>query len=181
MTSLKRLAAVLAVSAVLALSGLWLTDRKPIPTYGNSGKRIESLFAGIAGGEHAERIPEIDRDELKPLHKRDRLKQGSAVFAYLDKVFGVQTAHAQDEDDEIDCSDYLLECSEQYRCPAWFDLIWSRGGWNIGYHVNPQWPDWTDGFEIAGETGCCGSRSVESSCHVDFRDDEEGYQARRRT
>ena len=145
MTNLNRLAAVLAVVALLARSGLWVIDRKPIAIRENAANSIESLFAGFAPGEHAEWILETDRDELKPVHKHERLKLGSAVVAYSDRVIGVETAPTQDQDDQIDCSDSLMERSEHYTYPRWFDRIWSRGGSNIEYHVNPQWAGWTDG------------------------------------
>ncbi len=174
MTNLKPLTAALAVVALLAVSGLWLIDREPIPIYDNAGNSIESIFAGIAPSEHADWILAIDRDEPKPFHKHDKLKQGSTVVGFFDRAFGVETAHAQD--DEIDCSWYLLDCAGHYRAADWRYCVYSCGGTYDWYRVKPQWADFEDGSEVLGdETECCGNICKETPCYNDF-DDEEDYQ-----
>ena len=177
MMHLKRLAAFFAVAAVIALSGLSLIDWKPIPIYDNAGNSIESIFAGVAPSEDAEWLLAIDRDQPRLLQEHHKHKQESAALAYLDRMLGVETAHAQDEDDEIDCSGDYRECSGHYMYPDWWECQWSCPIDYVKLESAPQYSIWEMGWAIWGiETVCCGTKCKESDCWNGFGDDEEDYQ-----
>lgn len=146
---------VVLFSAVVCIVTLHLTPSGPV--YDESGKQLESLFAGISPDWDARESVLEDRETAR--RSPASCGQESAILAHLASWMSPSSVYAA-SCGSSSCSGHFMR-SEHRRCSTGCN----SSGWYRFYYSSPQLAPWQNGWKYTGGSTCgdC-DICVESGC-----------------